>query len=544
MKIDHSKVPQTGDDELQEQQAGITYGIPSLDDCLGRYREPGYLHLFSGFPGSKKEVLASQLLVENVMLNKKVLVISTKSGQRDYMIRCLSNGLKIPYDENMRVMYDKQNGGEFPVMLDVNKYNEEECLKSLVLLQKIIHNSYIYRVPSDSVGLSMDIIHDVIDNCECFPEIIILDDLKCKAEHDNPHAQRNAMEEVMDYLHTVSHEIGCNVVVIAQASPKYTNMSKVPLNATIISNNLHTFADVSMAMSWLAVPDIEESEGLGYTNESYLREQFLNVNVRGSSFFLAVDADYERSTLRQGEHETDQQQRDHINARRDKRKAYEIVQRGKMCHYVWIGRSVFERVKKIDYPPAVNVYIFHLLAANKAGLSWYSFKSMAEIMGLSVEQIRTAVDKLKKAKLLEGVGKKRDMKRRVMKQDENAAFGDDTGAIKLNQTMLLKHSTIMLNPHWFRLWLHLLFSAHSGFDSPSSRPGDVTLNLAKLDLKLAFGEDVPSALRTFIRDKRIKILSGDLGGSGVVQLRLVNWMVYQYDVPSALSAGLGRKGGR
>lgn len=528
-------------DEILEESISMTYGIAPLDKCLGGYLEPGNIHLVGGYTGSGKTVLACQLLVRNLERGKRILYLSTEVDEKDVQVRCVSNAARIDYGTGD---IEFEYNDNVPYMPKLERYTDDQCSRGLQVLQNFVHKARFCKIDTAHEGLTVAAIDTALSGCGAPPDLVIVDYMSWSGDPENPTRHREEMIEVMEYLQGLANGDGLNVVVFAQGTDLCKTNVVVPVNATCECKTLHRYADATLMMSWLDVPDLGEAESGGLTEENtILREQYLNVQAQGVNVVVPVKTDYQYMTLEAGSHKVDKRGRDHIAAARDRDKARSIVQAPGMNQYRWLGHSVYERVQEIGYPPAVNVYIFHLLAANQSGVSWHSFKGMAKQMGLSVEQVRTAIDKLVNAKLLERVVvKKKAMKRRVVKLDENSAFGDDKGASKLNQNMLRTDFKLLSSPSRFRFWVHLLLSAHSNFDLESSRPGEVVLSFYKLDEKLGITRDeITSALQAFKLDERISISGGSLRGNGVVRLRLINWMVYQFDVPRALSEGRGRK---
>jgi KaiC/GvpD/RAD55 family RecA-like ATPase len=522
----------------------MTFGIDSLDIEIGPKLSPGNVILWGGITGSGKTVIACQLAVSNTAQEKKVLMLSTRVSERDFLERCVSNGAQIPCDENMKIDFvDGKEGRRIPLALSPDHYDEGEKSRGMKVMQNWCHHSTFVRLYPEDRGLAVGDIQEAIEQCEVKPSLIILDYLEFNNLEADWHKARGEMLAIMEYLRDLARNMNINIVVFAQTKLNCINKVKVPVTATSDCKTLYTLADATIMMSWIVVPDWDESHAAGYAEGfGNLREQYLNVQGSGLDKVLPVQTDYEYMTLREGSHAVDGKHRDHVTVLRDWNKALEVVESGGMNHYFWFGRSVHERLLEIGYPPAINVYIFHMMAANKRGISKHSFKGMAEKMGLSIEQVRTAIDKLKAAKLLEGVGQKRDMRRRVMELEENTAYGDGKGSVKLNQNMMRADSTVLRKPEWFRLWVHLILNAESKYDAVDSVAGEVVINLNKVveDHKVSSAE-LEAALKAFESDGRISFSYGAPDTKGSVRIKLINWWVYQLDVPKALSEGLSKK---
>lgn len=522
--------------------APMTYGIQSLDDVLGQYSTLGHLHLVGGFTGSGKTALACQLTARNVLLGKKVHYLSTEVDGRDFLVRCVSNGAQIEYDENMQFeMTGATNGQMNPIMPKVGVYEDDECERGGLILQQLNKQSEFCPVDTSDGGLTVTKVRQAMDDSQIKPEIVILDYLSWAASSDDPHHARTQMIEVIQYMRQFAQSKNIIVVVFAQLNVLFQDRMTVPVNATCACRTLHEHADVSIAMSWLEVPALDEAGEAGYSdNQGYLREQYLRVQGRNIKAMIPVKTHYHRMALECGDHKVDERSRDHITALRDRKKAREVLDAGGMNHYVWLGRSVYQKVCSMGYPPAINVYVFHMLVAKKSGWSHHSYKGMAEKLGLSVEQIRTAIDKLKAAGLLKGQGNKRDTKRQVVPRVENKARGDTKGGVKLNQNMTRSEFTVLKDPDQFRIWLWLLCNAESNYESGRKLPGEVVVLPEKLTEMLKTGrEKVEEALREFVRDQRVEYTYGDLSQSSI-RLRLVNWHSYQYDLPGELADGYKR----
>ncbi|MCB1232275.1 MAG: hypothetical protein KDN19_18650 [Verrucomicrobiae bacterium] len=504
----------------------ISTGLIGLDEALEECLQPGNVIGVIGASGAGKTVLSSQIIRHALatLQGTQIQFISTEVSPEELGRRIVSATLSIPCNHA-----DLDKEGEYlcrdgigHLVPNPRKFEAPEIIRWKHFAKRINQVRY-HHVPQPSADLSNvlgTVLHEFERDLRSEPGLVVLDYLDFNCFSGDEYTARQKMRDAMEAIVAASCRGKLLIFVFAQAVSANAGKRYLDLSDIADCRGLFDATDAFIGIGQDMGEDPHDDDDDGASREMYRESQSLNVlfpNGIGKGVRVPVTRRFEYQRF-------------------EDREEPERPRGG----YLPFSRERFRDLCALGNPNAINVYAFLALFTRsglgvlKSGFTWPSHKTIAAKTGLTVKQVRGAIDKLEKGGLVK--------KRRTFKSNEyriqgweihHVASGATTqkkGYFSLFRRILDESAEPLFSkPATLRLWLYILANTQV-FTHPKHweiQRGHIALDFDVLEHELGLSMvDADEALAILDERGSIEIL----GGERVKNLiRVVNWDRYQPD---------------
>ncbi len=493
-------------------------GIEDLDRELGQLATPGHLIGVIGCTGAGKTVLATQLVRSAITSSEPImtLFLSVEIGKRELWNRLLSSHCDISFSEFNGTSKQLMNQQGFPPMPNPTALGNDAVLRAHALY--VSTRNVSYGVNDSMVKIDPS----EIDSCiELFEEklsgkkgLIILDYLEERSDEKDSFQARKQMTEVMAVLKTAaSHG---NLLIFAFAQAEQRKVGKAYLSPTDTQSVPDLFRDANCVIGIGRAVGDDNDDGQIYRKNQTLTVQKQNPLRPKANVSVKTNFKYQR-----------------FENRRD--------DNSPQGGYLPFTRKRLNALHEVGSINSISLYLFMALKARYnttdklVGTSWHSQDGMAKQTGLSLKQVRTAIQKLEDSELIK-------KKRRGNKTNYHTISGwghhhtasggaqTEGGYVRIPRYIQdLDYQWLSQNPELLCFWLYLIATARVFQDSDKwdLKRGHALLNPIDVEHELGIKSDkIPELLKELSSQNQIVIKEH----VPLPIIKLISWHDFHPDV--------------
>ncbi len=521
------------------QPTGYT-GIAGVDALLDPVLKNGGVVLVSGYTGSGKTCLASQIAVCLTAAGKQVRYLSTEVENKELLVRTLScaAGWPIRDLERYGVGFEEMAPGILKPILGAG--NDEFTVRTLAPYQRLrrhLRFNYLHDFRVDPIAALNEAMAEVGEDVDC----IILDHLWLNGIVDGRTVDQTKLAtDVMAFLAMWAEGLHIPIFVFCQRNAAGEGQDNKEVKAGRVGGisefpRIEPLADATIELTYPVTRPTERLE-VGAGTYSAKRHFIISTTGNGRPQWVPVLAamDCQRFIARDDDCEVGS----HESERDFRRRVLNSERQG----YIKFPREVWEDLQEIGHPPSRIVYVAMVIAANQhTGCHRWTGLGLEELLNYDDSVIRRALLNLEARGLVACLSKKGPRQRRTwqivdyLEKFQNPEIRD---YVVLARTLFdEKHADLRHDNKLFAIWLTLLFETRFSADTdgflqrgqwPAGYSRLETMFKTSPTLKMNI-EEVKAAFQKLERQGRIDRWTDSEWNDEIVMLR--NYDRYQRQVP-------------